>query len=101
VNYVKNENILLVTSYRHRTWWRNLHGGVPVTVRVRGRTLKGLGKAITREAEVIEHLQTYLQQVPTQAKYFNVVLDPNGNPNLGDIVKAAKDRVGISIQLKT
>jgi hypothetical protein len=27
VNYVRDEDVLSVTSYRHRTWWRNLRGG--------------------------------------------------------------------------
>jgi hypothetical protein len=100
VNYVQYDNILLVISYRYRTWWRNLREDVPVSLRVRGQTLKGIGLVITSEAEVVKHLQIYLIKAPKRAKYFNVTLDPDGNPNLGDLVKAAQDRVGVQIQLE-
>lgn len=101
VNYVRRDGIILVTSYRSRTWWRNLRGGVPVTLRVKGQNLNGIGEAVTDEKAVAKHLQNYLQQVPKHAKYFGVALNSDGNPNPEDISRAAKDRVGIRIQLKT
>lgn len=101
VNYVREGDVFYVTSYRHRKWWRNLRGGVPVTLRVRGEKLKGIGKAITSERDVVKHLQDYLQKAPKHAKYFNVTLNPDGNPNLADVARAAKDRVGVRIQLAT
>ena len=76
-------------------------GGVPVTLRVRGQKLKGIGEAITSERDVVKHLQDYLRKVPKHAKYFNVTLDPDGNPNLADVARAAQDRVGVRIQLET
>lgn len=101
IMYAQNNSVILATSYRHRIWWRNLLEGVPVTLLVRGQTLKGIGKVITREADVAKHLQAYLQIVPTHAKYFNVTLDPDGKPDIGDVAQAARDRVGIRIELKT
>jgi len=101
VNYLQSDGVVLVTSYRHRTWWRNLREGVPVTLRIRGQDFEGIGETITSKTYVMKHLQDYLQKVPKHAKYFNVDLDPDGNPNLEDIARAAEDRVGIQIQLKT
>ena len=101
VNYLQSDGVVLVTSYRHRTWWRNLREGVPVTLRIRGQNFKGIGESITSKTYVIKHLQDYVQKVPKHAKYFNVALDSDGNPNLEDIARAAQDRVGIRIQLKT
>jgi deazaflavin-dependent oxidoreductase (nitroreductase family) len=45
VNYVRDGDVLLVVSYRHRTWWRNLRRGAPVTVRVKGEDLTCVGEA--------------------------------------------------------
>ena len=36
VNYVQDDHTLLVVSPKDRLWWRNLRGGAPVTVFVRG-----------------------------------------------------------------
>lgn len=37
VNYVRDGDRLWATSYRTRTWWRNLRNGVPVSLRLQGR----------------------------------------------------------------
>lgn len=37
VNYVRQSDHLSVVSYRHRTWWRNLRGGAPVTLLIQGQ----------------------------------------------------------------
>ena len=101
IMYSQDNSVILATSYHHRIWWRNLLEGAPVTLLVRGQTLKGIGKAITREADVAKHLRTYLQIVPTHAKYFNVTLGPDGKLDIGDVAQPARDRVGIRIELKT
>lgn len=100
VNYVRCDSVFLVTSYRHRTWWRNLRGGALVTLHVRGQKLKGMGETITSERDVAKHLRDYLQRIHKHAKYFNVSLDPDGNPNPADIDRAAHDRIGVRIQLE-
>jgi deazaflavin-dependent oxidoreductase (nitroreductase family) len=41
VNYVRDGDELTVVSRRDRTWWRNVSGGAPITVRLRGRVLTG------------------------------------------------------------
>jgi len=98
VNYVRSDGVFLVTSYRLRTWWRNLRGKAAVTLRVRGQKLKGMGEAVTGEKEVAKHLLDYLEKVPKQTKYFGVGLDSYGRPNVEDVVRAARDRVGVRIR---
>jgi deazaflavin-dependent oxidoreductase (nitroreductase family) len=103
VNYVRQSNgdgdVFLTTSYRQRVWWRNLRGGVPVTLRVQGQNLKATAEVIEDEGGVAAGLMTYLQQVPDLAKYFEVSLDADGQPNTRDVAKAAQSRVMIRMKL--
>lgn len=41
VQYVVRGDDLLVASRSNRRWWRNLEGGAPVTVLLRGKTREG------------------------------------------------------------
>jgi hypothetical protein len=100
VNYVQTgAGDLLVTSYRTRTWWRNLREGVSVGVWLRGTKLCGMAAVIEDEPGVAEHLMTYLKAVSKHAKYFNVALDGEGNPVPADVAAAAKERVIIKVSL--
>lgn len=99
VNYVVDCNTLWTTSFRQRTWWRNLRGGAEVTVQLKGETLQALGLAIDSPAEVIEKLKIFLQLVPSYAKYFGVSLDSENQPDPADIANAAKERVMIRFEL--
>ncbi len=100
VNYVRDGNLFLVTSYRRRKWWRNLVDGAPVTLRVQRQDLNGMGEAITDEADVANNLLIYLQNAPKQAKYFKVNLDLDGKPNALDIARASQERVVVRIEAK-
>jgi len=100
VNYVRSDDVFLVTSYRLRTWWRNLSGKAAVTLLVRGQKLKGTAEAVTGEKEVTKHLQDYLEKVPKQARYFDVGLDSHGRPKMEGVIRAARDRVGVRIRLE-
>lgn len=81
VNYVADGDDLLAVSRDERLWWRNLRGGGPVGVRVRGRTLKGVGEAMEGEEAVEDGgLLTVLRKVPAYRRYWGVRLDANGRP---------------------
>lgn len=41
VNYVERGKALYVTTLESRTWWRNLRGGAPVRVYLRGKDVAG------------------------------------------------------------
>lgn len=99
VNYVRDEDVLSVTSYCHRTWWRNLRGGAPVTVRVQDRDLKATAEVIEDDAGVAAGLMAHLQKAPQLAKYFQVRLDANGQPDAADVARIVQDRVVVRIRL--
>ncbi|OGO29578.1 MAG: hypothetical protein A2Z16_07080 [Chloroflexi bacterium RBG_16_54_18] len=97
VNYAQQGNTLWVTSFRKRSWWRNLRGGWPVELQIKGKGVQGWGRAIEDRPEVEAALSNYLQRLPKSAKYFGVTLDENGQPRPEDIAHAAQDRVMVEI----
>ena len=99
VNYVRDGDCLLTTSYRTRTWWRNLRGEAPVSLRLQGHEVKATGRVIEDEPAVVEALFAYLSLKPSLAKYFKVGLDANGQPNRNDVTRAAQPFVMIQFQL--
>jgi deazaflavin-dependent oxidoreductase (nitroreductase family) len=99
VNYVRDGNDLLVTSYQRRTWWRNLLGGAPVKVWLRGKRIEAHAEAFSNLADVTRYLQAYLDQVPQQARYFNVSLNGQGRPDAQQVSAAARERVIVRVRL--
>ncbi len=99
VNYSQEGNVLTVVSLRSRHWWRNVRGGRPLTLYVRGRDAKATGTVIEDEQGVSANLLTYLRKTPQLAKYFDVTLDPDGLPNREDVARAARNRVIVQAQL--
>lgn len=97
VNYVRDDNIFYVISLRSRTWWKNLRGGQPVVVRVRGRELEGFGEVHEDDAGVASGLTEILQRAPRYAKYLRVGLSSDGRPKPEDVTRAAGERVVIRI----
>ena len=50
VNYVREGDELLVVGARGHSWWKNLRGDAVVSVRVRGREMRGEAEAFEGEA---------------------------------------------------
>jgi deazaflavin-dependent oxidoreductase (nitroreductase family) len=99
VNYIRDGNTLWVTSQRQRKWWRNLIGGARVNIRLAGKDLNGMGRAIIDVAEVGDGLLSYFRLAPRYAKYFGVKLDAAGQPDAQDCARAAQERVLVRIDL--
>jgi hypothetical protein len=97
VNCVRDDETWLVTSLRRRTWWRNLRGGVPVTVRVQGRDWKTACEVLEDGEGVTANLMTYLRAVPHYAHAFDVAIEADDQPNAEDVARAAQTRVMIRI----
>lgn len=85
-----------IVSTTDSPWWKNLRGGAPVTVRVKGRSRAGVGQAVTDPAEARSILAAL---VAHQRSYARLARVPTGldGPDLDRAV--AEGRVGIRIQL--
>jgi hypothetical protein len=99
VNYLLIGDVLYVLSVRDRTWWRNLRGGGPVTLRLSGEKAHGWGDVVEDDEGIHQHLLTYLQEAPNLARYFGVGLDVNGQPDGEDVARASRSRVMVMIRL--
>lgn len=91
---------LITTSLRNRTWWRNLRGGAPVILRLRGHDRQATAEVYEDKQTVANTLGAYLARSPGMAKYFNISLDTGGQPLDGDLRQAADERVTIRFTLK-
>jgi deazaflavin-dependent oxidoreductase (nitroreductase family) len=54
VAYSREGNTITAFTRKERKWWRNLQGGAPVVVRVRGRDLCGDAQVYTQKTRDIE-----------------------------------------------
>jgi len=98
VNYVQDGNLLSVLTHAHRTWWRNLRGGAPVEVVLRGRKEKGMGFAY-EGAAAVERFYRHLQLEPKFAPLFDIEVDADGQPVRAAAEKAAAGKVMVEIEL--
>jgi hypothetical protein len=99
VNYFQYGDILYITSLRSCAWWRNLRGGVPVTVRLEGREVNGSGALIEKSTDILQDLKQFFNILPEAARFFGIRLDPMNHPNRRDIFWLAQERVLIKVCL--
>jgi deazaflavin-dependent oxidoreductase (nitroreductase family) len=100
MNYLGINGALYTTSYRDRTWWRNLRGGSDVTLRLRGQDVPAWAETIEDRSDVADALLQYLKTAPQLAKYMNVTLDEAGDPDGEDIARLAQKMVMVRTELK-
>jgi deazaflavin-dependent oxidoreductase (nitroreductase family) len=89
-----------VTIFTHADWWKNLRDDVPVSLRIRGRDLQGLAEPIAGDKQAVAAgLAEHLRKVRSDAKYYEVTFDAEGNPRSEEVEKAAQLAVMIRITL--
>ena len=89
-----------VTIFTHAAWWKNLRGGAPVTLRIRGLEYQGLAEPVAEDkGAVAARLSQHLRKVPSDAKYYGVTFDEGGNPRAEEVEKAAQTLVMIRARL--
>jgi deazaflavin-dependent oxidoreductase (nitroreductase family) len=101
VNVSRDEGSYTVVSMRDRSWWRNLRGDVPAHLRVSGKTFPVRGEIIEDSSAVREELRQYFRQRPGSAKYFNVRLTSEGEPDPEGLQHAAEERLIIRLHPST
>jgi len=89
-----------VYIFTHATWWKNLIGGAPVTLRIQGREFHGLAEPVAEDKQTIAAgLAAHLRKVPFDARFYSVTLDEHRNPQAEEVQKAVQTVVMIRIQL--
>jgi hypothetical protein len=99
MNYLGINGALYTTSYRDRIWWRNLRGGADVTLRLRGWDVTARAETIEDQSEVADALLQYLKTAPQLAKFMDVRMDADGNPDDEDIARLAQEMVVVRTEL--
>lgn len=98
VNYVRDGDELLVVGSRGHSWWKNLRGAAVVSVRVRGREMRGEAEAFEGEAAE-EGLLAVLRAVPAYRRYWKVELGEGGRPQSPDALRrVARDNALVRIR---
>lgn len=95
VNYVADGDTLRVISFRERKWWRNLRGGVPATLFLRGQERAAWADAVEQETAVTTELQHLLPQAPHLAKYLAI----DETLPAEQIGRAAQTRIIVKLKL--
>lgn len=82
------------------TWWKNLRGGAPVTLRLRGRDYTGIATPMTNDPEGITPTFVAFLRKNRQAGHFHAVpFDTAGKPNREALARAVQNRVMVRIEL--
>ncbi len=64
VNYVRDGTSFWTVSRPERQWWRNLRGGAPVTLRLRGRDVAARGAALETPEDAAAGLARIVARQP-------------------------------------
>jgi deazaflavin-dependent oxidoreductase (nitroreductase family) len=89
-----------VVIFTHADWWKNLRNGTSVSLHIRGRDLEGLAEPIAEDKEAVAAgLAEHLRKVRSDAKYYAVTFDDQGNPRSAEVEKAAQAAVMVRVRL--
>jgi deazaflavin-dependent oxidoreductase (nitroreductase family) len=99
VNYLGSGGDLLTVSFAKRKWWRNLRGGAPVTLHLRGKDLPAHAESFDDFTVVSQGLAEIVRANPKYARFLKVKLDERGQPSMVDLDLAARERVFIRTKL--
>jgi len=100
ISYKRIDDTLLTGSYKRRTWWRNLIGGVTVIVRLQGKDINGQAEVIEDEQGVMNGITAYIGGDPRTARMFGVKLGSDGQPDSESLRQVARDQVIVRTILK-
>jgi hypothetical protein len=100
LSYIKDGEDLLILTFKRRTWWRNLKGGVPVSVRLKGRDVKAIAEPEDENFDRIKSgFSKYIENNSYLSKALEVPLDEEGKPDPEALESAAEGRVMVWIRL--
>jgi deazaflavin-dependent oxidoreductase (nitroreductase family) len=86
--------------FTHAVWWKNLHSGTPVTLRLRGREFQGLAEPVAEDKQAIAAgLTAHLRKVPSDATFCGVTFDDHKAPRGEEVENAVQTVVMIRVRL--
>ena len=89
-----------VVIFTHADWWKNLRNDAPVSLHIRGQELQGLAEPIAEDMQAVAAgLAEHLRKVRSDAKYYDVTFDADGNPRSEEVEEAAQSAVMVRIRL--
>ncbi len=89
-----------VTIFTHANWWKNLRGGAPISLRLRGREIQGVAEPIAEDKQAVAAaLTAHLRKSPFDAKFYDVTMDEHGNPIAKDVAQAVQTVAMIRVRL--
>ncbi len=98
VSYSQNGST--VTIFTHGEWWKNLSGGAPVSLRIRGKDYTGQADVtVADKVAMAAGLTEHLKVVRSDAQYYSVTFDETGEPRADEIRKAVDNVVMIRVSL--
>ncbi|OGO64427.1 MAG: hypothetical protein A2030_00580 [Chloroflexi bacterium RBG_19FT_COMBO_50_10] len=100
VGYLRVGVTLLTVSFKRRTWWRNLRGGAPVTLRLQGKDVTAQAEVVEDEQGVVEGLKDFIGENPQARRIFGVRLGADGQLESESLQRAARDRVIVHTTMK-
>ena len=91
----------LVTIFTHAKWWKNLHKASLVTLCLKGKEVQGIAEAVEDDKPMIANaLISHLRKSPFDARYYDVTIDENGNPNPDEVEQAVQTVAMIRVWLR-
>jgi deazaflavin-dependent oxidoreductase (nitroreductase family) len=101
VNYVQQDDRrLFVTSLRSSAWWRNLRGGAPVRLHLKGRWIPAWGEVLENSRDATEALIAFLRRRPAAARTYGIPAETQGVLNMEGLRRVATDRVVVRFTLR-
>ena len=99
VGYKQDGDIVTFFSFAASRWWKNLAGGALVSVRLRGREMKGHAEAIKDNAAVSEGITALAREDPRMASFFKVKADAAGRLDPDEVKRAAERLVMVRVKV--
>ena len=105
VQYVQSDNYLYILpgAADQKIWWRNLRGGAPVEVTLRGNHLQAFAEVLTCDEDsgiIEEALKLFLGRFPAATRLHSIKLHANGTMDEEDLRRASTSVVLVRVHIK-
>jgi deazaflavin-dependent oxidoreductase (nitroreductase family) len=100
VAYDREGDTLALTSTTDSDWWRNLRGGQPVSVHLRGERRRAIAELTEDSEEVAQYLRQYIERNGVEnTGIVGVRIEEGHTPTLDELRRAAREIVVVRVYL--